>query len=128
MRRALLIALLAALMVVAMVASAAFAGEWNPGHFNKPGGDLPAKYHANSECLFNGLDEPDETSLGAGDGEPLHLVEVAPDVFEPVGDDGDWGNTPARGKVQSVGQLVAAGFVPPGIPGEACNGHLNPLK
>ena len=118
MRRALLIALLATLMVVGMVASAAFAGEWNPGHFNEPGGNVPAKYNANSECLFNGLDEPDETFLGAGDGEPIDFG----------GDDGDWGSTPAGGKVQSAGQLVAAGFAPPGAPGEACNGHLHPLK
>lgn len=133
MRRSLLIVALAALMVMAFGASAAFAGEWNRGHFNAPGGDLPAKYHANSECLFNGLDQPDDSSFGAGDGEPW---------FAPVigGDDGLWGLTPAKGKVQSGGQMIAAlkqgvalPLPPeetpfPGVQRFACNGHTNPLK
>jgi hypothetical protein len=123
MRRALLVAVLAALMVLAS-AGAAFAGEWNPGHFNDTGGDLPAKFNANSECLFNGLDETDETSLGAGDGEPF---------FDPgdgtlIGDDGIWASAPSGGIVQSAGQAILAGIAPPGAPGEACNGHLNPQK
>ncbi len=54
--------------------------------------------HANSICSFSGLND------------------------EP--DDPDEG-----GQVQSYGQIVRAGFkafVP--SPGEACNGHLNPLQ
>jgi len=117
MRRSLLIVALAALMVMAMGASAAFAGEWNKGHFNAPGGDLPAKDNANSECLFNGQDELDDAEVG-----------------EPPFDDGFWSLTPAGAnnnagiRVQSGGQLVAAGFGVPGEQGVACNGHLSPLK
>lgn len=114
MRRLLFVAALAALMV--MGSAPAFAGEWNKGHFNEPGGNLPAKYHANSECLFNGQDE-----LDGEDGEPPF-------------DDGFWSLTPAGAhnkagiRVQSGGQLVAAGFEEPGVQGVACNGHLNPLR
>ena len=129
MRRVLLVAVLAALMVMAS-AGAAFAGEWNKGHFNEDGGNLPAKDHANSECLFNGQDETDEASLGAGGGEPF---------FDPgdgtlIGDDPIWGSSPAGAnnaagiRVQSAGQAMLAGIAPPGAPGEACNGHLNPQK
>ena len=131
MRRSLLAAALAALMVLAASAPV-FAGEWNEGHFNAPGGDLPAKDNANSECLFNGRDEPDESAFEEGDGEPL---------FAPgFGDDLTWGLTPAKGKVQSGGQMIAAlkqgvdlGLPEeetpfPGIQGYACNGHLNPLR
>ena len=63
MRRALLIALLAALMVVAMVAGAAFAGEVTGSGKGGPAGDgIPgAVEHGNSNCLFSGLeDEPVE--------------------------------------------------------------------
>ena len=131
MRRSLLAAALAALMVLA-VSAPAFAGEWNKGHFNAPGGDLPAKDNGNSECLFNGRDEPDESVFEEGDGEPL---------FAPgFGDDLTWGLTPAKGKVQSGGQMIAAlkqgvdlGLPPeetpfPGVQRFACNGHLNPLR
>jgi hypothetical protein len=123
MRRLLLVAAFTALMV--MASAPAFAGEWNKGHFNEPGGNLPAKYHANSECVYNGLDEPDATE---------HPGE------DPFADDGLWGLTPAGGKVQSGGQMIAAlkqgvdlGIPPegtpfPGVQRFACNGHLNPLK
>jgi hypothetical protein len=92
----------------------ALAGEWNP---NK--GEVPAKQNGNSECLFNGLDEPD---IAFGGTEP----------DGPQGpDDPLWSSTPAGAnggtRVQAYGQLVAIGwkdFVP--SPGEACNGHLNP--
>lgn len=115
MRRACLAAVLAAMMIVAS-AGAASAGEWNRGHFDGIGGDLPAKYHANSECLFNGLDQPDD---------------MEQDLDFP--DDDQWGSTPAGAhspvvKVQTGGQLVAAGYVPAGLQGVACNGHLNPYK
>ena len=130
MRRSLLVAVLAALMVVAST-GAAFAGEWNKGHFNADGGDLPAKDHANSECLFNGQDEPDETSEGAGDGEPYFPGGEGGAL---IGDDAGWSSTPAGAhnqagvRVQTGGQFVAIGAVPPGAQGEACNGHLHPYQ
>jgi hypothetical protein len=121
MRRRSTVALLAALIVMTMTlgASAAFAGEWNKGHFDAPGGDLPAKANSNSECLFNGQDEPDATE-GTG----------------PFADDGLWGSTPAGAhnqadiRVQSGGQIVAAAGPEgnAGVQGVACNGHLSPLK
>jgi hypothetical protein len=113
MKRYLLVVALAAVMLMAS-AGAAFAGEWNKGHFNDDGGNLPAKYHANSECLFNGQDEPDATEGG--------------------GDDAFWSITPAGShnqagvRVQSGGQGVAIGAETPGVQGVACNGHLNGLK
>ena len=118
MRRRSMVALFAALLVMMMTlgATAAFAGEWNKGHFDAPGGDLPAKANSNSECLFNGQDEPDAT--------------------EGPGDDGLWSSTPAGAhnqagiRVQSGGQIVAA-FGPEGnagVQGVECNGHLNGLK
>lgn len=123
MRRLALVGALAMALILTTAATA-FAGEWNQGRWNGTGGDLPAKYHANSECLFNGRDEPDESYLGAGDGEPW---VVLPDG-STFHDDPLWGQTPARGRVQSGGQMIAAGAGEPGAPGTACNGHLNPLK
>ena len=73
MRRALLIALLAALMVVAMVAGAAFAGEVN-GH---DGTQTAAPSHANSICAFSGLnDYPD----GSDGGPPGRVQSWGQDV------------------------------------------------
>lgn len=126
MKRVLFVAVLAVAMVIAL-AGTAFAGEWNQGHFNEDGGNLPAKYNANSECLYNGQDELD---LNNGGGEPADPV---------LGyDDPQWSLTPAGAhnqagiRVQAGGQLIAAGFIPagPGGAGQgvACNGHLNPLK
>jgi hypothetical protein len=119
MRRALWVGVLAVAMVMAL-SGVAFAGEWNKGHFNEDGGNLPAKYHANSECLFNGQDELDVSN---GGGEPIDFGS----------DDDLWSFTPAGAhnaagiRVQSGGQITAtgAGYVGQG---EACNGHLNPLK
>lgn len=96
---------------------AAFAGEWNPAN-----GDVAAKQNGNSECLFNGRDETDAV-FGGGEGN-------GPDGP----DDLLWSQTPAGAnsggtRVQSYGQMVAFGlkaFVP--SPGDACNGHLNPLR
>lgn len=87
-------------------AQVAFAGEWAPGlnDFNGASGV------ARSECVFNGQDDPDPE------------------------DDFIWGMSPAGGRVQSGGQLVALGkqmgveLVPSGIQGQACNGHLNPIN
>lgn len=94
----------------------ALAGEWNPGK-----GEVPAREHGNSECLFNGLDETDAAFGGS----------------EPDGPDGPddplWSSTPAGAngamRVQAYGQIVAIGFkggVP--SPGVACNGHLSPYN
>lgn len=120
MRRVLIVVFLSVFMVMTS-AGTALAGEWNPGRFDSPGGDLPAKDNANSECLFNGRDEPDESSFGAGDGEEWFGPGIG-------GDDALWASAPAGGKVQSAGQAVVIGLAPPGTPGVACNGHLNPLK
>lgn len=109
MRRLLLVSAIAALMLFVSAASA-FAGEWNKGHFDAPGGDVPAKYNANSECLFNGLDEPDATE----------------GTF-PFGDDAIWSAKPGQ-SVQTAGHAIRAGIAAPGDAGIACNGHLNPLK
>lgn len=120
---------------LALFAQVAAASEWNSGHFNEPGGNVPAKENARSECLFNGLDEPDESAPGAGDGEELYYDE---DQEAWVGDDGDWAQTPAGGKVQSGGQIKASSAQVTGDPGAftggagvegvACNGHTNPIN
>ncbi len=86
----------------------ALAGEWAPGQDKL----TPVKTDgvASSECAFSGRDQPD----------------IADGVGEPDGpdgpDDGLWAGTPAKGKVQSPGQLIAAGMLPPGTPGQACRG------
>ena len=106
------------LMCLGMFSQGVFAGEWNPSQ-----GEVAAKQNANSECLFNGLDETDAVF---GGGEPNG----------PTGpDDPLWSSTPAGAhgntRVQSYGQLVAFGLKgAPGVPspGIACNGHLNPRK
>lgn len=96
-----------ALMSLLVLSQAAFAGEWNPAK-----GDVAAKVHGASACLFNGLDQPDETAPGRGDGEST----------VPFGDDGLWGSTPAGGRVQSYGQIVASGGKASApSPGVACN-------
>ena len=102
------------LMYFGVFSQTAFAGEWNPAK-----GEVAAKQNGNSECLFNGRDEPD----------------IASDGTEPDGptgpDDPLWSSSPAGAnggtRVQSYGQIVALGLkavVP--SPGVACNGHLNP--
>jgi hypothetical protein len=102
-----------------LVSQTALAGEWNHK------GDVAAKTRGGSLCLFNGLDQPDESAPGAGDGEPIWFDANGNgqvDDGEVGGDDGLWGSTPARGKVQSYGQIVASGgkaFAP--SPGLACN-------
>ncbi len=109
-----------ALMSLLVLSQAAFAGEWNPAK-----GDVAAKVHGGSFCLFNGRDQPDETAPGAGDGEPTWFdanENGVVDAGEIFADDGQWGSTPAGGKVQSYGQIVASGgkdFAP--SPGVACN-------
>ena len=77
----------------------AWAGEWGPANGYNGADDV-----GQSDCVFNGRDDPDPE------------------------DDALWQSTPAGGRVQSGGQLIARGYVPPGIQGEACNAHLNPLN
>ena len=112
------------------------------GHLNEPGGNVPAREVAASECVFNGRNEPDESApvdgdtdesaLHAGDGEPAYYDG---EQGEWVGDDGDWSSTPAGGNVQSGGQITAAGarlgdpglIVPTGVQGQACNPTAEPF-
>lgn len=98
-RRLMVVVSLASLWALGF-AHAAIAGEWSPGRGEHNG----APSHARSECVFNGHDDDDEE------------------------DNALWAATPSGGVVQSGGQLIAAGFAPPGVQGEACNGHLNPLN
>ena len=116
MRRLALVLALSSLLVLA-IGQMASAGEWNKGHFNEPGGNVPGKYQANSECVFNGLDEPDETYTGAGDGEPTAYIA----------DDALWTQKPGQA-VQTAGHAHRLGIAEPGDPGQACNGHLNPHR
>jgi hypothetical protein len=108
-----------ALVSLLVMSGTALAGEWNHK------GDVAAKTHGGSACLFNGRDQPDESSPGAGDGEPIWYDENGNnevDEGEIFSDDGQWGAAPAGGKVQSYGQIVASGFkafAP--SPGVACN-------
>jgi opacity protein-like surface antigen len=106
---------------LAVSAQAVSAGEYSRGN-----GGTAATGKGASLCLFNGADQPDESYLGAGDGEPLFWDDLnengVVDDGEVFGDDADWATTPAGGRVQSYGQIVAAGgkgFVP--SPGVACN-------
>lgn len=62
----------------------AFAGEWGGN------GEL-ITVHGRSVCAYSGLDESDETEF--------HTI--------PPSDDGLWGQTPAKGRVQSPGQIIA---------------------
>lgn len=105
MRRALLVAFLAALMVVAMVASAAFAGE-----VTGPSGEGAERgqNQGMSWCSFSGLnDEPDN---------PRTLEGTGPGTAFPDG---------PGGISQSYGQDVTLGADPtaggPFHPGHACN-------
>jgi hypothetical protein len=119
MKRPLLAASIA-LVSVLLPSHSALAGEWNPAK-----GDVAAKTHGHSACLFNGRDQPDESAPGAGDGEPIWFDEKGNnevDEGEVGGDDAQWGAGPSGGKVQSYGQIVASGgkaFAP--SPGVACN-------
>lgn len=109
-----------AMLSLAMSAQGASAGEYSRGN-----GGTAATGKGKSVCLFNGADQPDESAPGAGDGEPIWYDENGNglvDEGEVSGDDADWGMTPAGGRVQSYGQIVAIGgksFAP--SPGLACN-------
>ena len=109
MRRAILIAFLAALMVVAMVAGAAFAGE-----VTGPSGEEGANADQNqgkSWCSFSGLnDVPDN---------PLDLDVTGPGTDYPDG---------PGGISQSFGQDVKLGADPhEANPGLLCNPTRTPL-
>ena len=67
----------------------AFAGEWGGN------GELIV-VNGRSVCAYSGLDQPDLD--GPPEGE---------DHYGHEGDDGLWGLTPARGRVQSPGQIIA---------------------
>jgi hypothetical protein len=114
-----------ALIFACALAMSTFAGTALAGEWNKATGDVAAKQHGRSDCLFNGQDQPDESYPGAGDGEgPADTGGY---------DDPLWGSTPAGAHsggntvVQAGGQLTAsgAGYVGQGT---ACNGHLNPIN
>jgi hypothetical protein len=94
--RLLAIVSLSVLLLLAF-AQVAFAGEWAPGLNDHNG----AASHARSECVYNGHDDND------------------------VEDDFIWEQTPAKGRVQSGGQLIAARIPDispePGVQGFACN-------
>ena len=106
MKRSAVVGAIVSALAVFGLSGPAVAGEWAPGQDKL----TPVKTEgvANSECAFSGRDQPD--------------VSVDNPGGEPEPDDGLWATTPAKGKVQSPGQLVAAGIVPPGVPGEACRG------
>jgi hypothetical protein len=89
--------------------SPAFAGEYSGS------GKIVERGNSRSVCSFSGLDQPD-----TGDNPEDHHGE------DP--DDGNWATTPAKGRVQSPGQIVAAlgpdnPFGPAGTPGQACRGN-----
>lgn len=92
------------LAIVGAGAGAAFAGEvkgppGTPGVFGSGSGeDTAAPTHANSICAFSGLNDLRE---GSGQIETI---------------------------TQSPGTEHRLGNTPPGVPGTACNGSLNPLK
>jgi hypothetical protein len=92
------------LAIVGASAGAAFAGEvkgppGTPGVFGSGSEeDTAAPTHAKSICAFSGLNDFRE---GFGEIETI---------------------------TQSPGTEHRLGNTPPGVPGTACNGHLNPLK
>lgn len=114
-----------AAFAIAMLSVVALAQGASAGEYSRGNGGSAATGKGASICLFNGADQPDESAPGAGDGEPIWYDENGNgevDEGEVSGDDADWATTPAGGRVQSYGQIVAAGgkdFVP--SPGIACN-------
>ena len=98
------------LAAIMWMAAPAVAGEYSGS------GKIVERGNSQSVCSFSGLDQPD-----TGDNPEFH----------PPGDPGDdenWAMTPAGGRVQSPGQIVATlgpdnEFGPAGAPGEACRGN-----
>jgi hypothetical protein len=93
-----------ALAMLGATTGAAFAGEvkgppGTPGEFGSGSEeDTQAPTHARSICAFSGLNDFREEN---------GQIEVI---------------------TQSPGTEHRLGHTPPGVPGMACNGHLNPLK
>ena len=113
-------------LAITVLSLMAFAQGASAGEYSRGNGGAAATGKGASLCLFNGADQPDESELGLGDGEPLTWDDKnengVVDEGEVTGDDADWGATPAGGKAQSYGQIVASGgkgFAP--SPGLACN-------
>ncbi len=103
MRRFLFLAT-CVLAISGIGANAALAGE-----VNGKGQPIPAPDHANSICVFNGLnDDPDAP-----------IVSAEPTAEAPNG---------PGGRTQSYGQDVRYGLISPHIfnPGMACRGGSNP--
>jgi hypothetical protein len=92
--RKLILMLVTGLLAAAIGTATAFAGE-----ITGNGKETGMREHANSECAFSGLDDPD------------------PDPFVHTQ---SWGQLPKE--VRDA--ITAEG----GSPGIACNGHLNPRK
>lgn len=84
----------------------ALAGEWAPGHGTTPVKD---SYIAGSICAFSGADESDDTED--------HGTEAP--------DDGLWGSTPAGGRAQSPGQIIATFGPGAAAPGTDCRGFAS---
>jgi hypothetical protein len=99
-----LVAAVCTLAVLGASTGSAVAGEvkgppGTPGVFGSGSEeDTQGPSHANSICVFSGLNDF-RTENGQ--------IEVI---------------------VQSPGTEHRLGNTPPGVPGQACNGHLNPLK
>jgi hypothetical protein len=114
-----------ATLAIAMLSLMALAQGASAGEYSRGNGGSAATGKGASACLFSGADQPDESEPGLGDGEPTWFDENGNgqvDDGEVFGDDADWGTTPAGGRVQSYGQIVASGgkgFAP--SPGVACN-------
>ena len=114
-----------ATFAIAMLSLVALAQSASAGEYSRGNGGSAATGKGASACLFSGADQPDESEPGLGDGEPIWFDENGNgevDDGEVAGDDADWGATPAGGRVQSYGQIVASGgkgFAP--SPGFACN-------
>ena len=112
-------------VAITVVSLMAFAQGASAGEYSRGNGGSAATGKGASLCLFSGADQPDESAPGAGDGEPIWFDENGNGVVdegEVHGDDADWAATPARGRAQSYGQIVASGgkaFAP--SPGVACN-------
>ena len=114
-----------AALAITVLSLMAFAPGASAGEYSRGNGGTAATGKGASLCLFNGADQPDESEPGLGDGEPTWFDENENGIVdegELFGDDADWATTPAGGRVQSYGQIVASGgkgFVP--SPGLACN-------
>ena len=104
-RRTLIGATLCAATIVTFGATAS-AGEWAPGNGETP---IKTRFVAGSICAFSGSEESDDTEDHEG-GEP---------------DDGLWGMTPAKGRAQSPGQIIATFGPGAATPGTDCRGFAS---